>query len=118
MTIKTPLSAEKKLMVLFHVEPGCLGPDGISLVTEYCDIAQKKIEKIDSDYIAWCITPRTDKTLPELQFNIDGKLLSREQAEKYLSLFDIDIDELEAKLYENITDLVEEFLGRNWTADQ
>ena len=113
MNTKTPLPIEKKLTVLFRVESGCLGPEGRELIDGFCELAQKKIELIESNYVHWVITPRTDKTQTETQFEIDGKLLTRDKAEKYLALFKIDIDELETRLFENITDLVEEYLGRN-----
>lgn len=116
MNSKIPLPTEKKLTILFRVESGCLGPEGRDLIDGFCDIAQNKIEQIESDYVHWVITPRTDKTQAETQFEIDGKLLTREQAEKYLGLFSIDIDDLETRLFENITDLVEEYLGRKITS--
>lgn len=116
MDTKRALLTEEKITVLFSVEAGCLGPDGNELVEGFCDIAQNKIEPIESDYVHWIITPRTDKTQPETQFKINGKFLTRDKAEKYLGLFKIDIDELESRLFENITDLVEEYLGREITS--
>jgi hypothetical protein len=112
MNSNQPLPINKKLTVLFRVEPGCLGPEGEKLVKEYCELAQSKMEVVESNCINWVITPRNDKIQPELQFKINGKILDRGKAEKYLSFFAININVLERQLFKNITDLIEQYLGR------
>ena len=69
MKSSLPLSEDKKLSVIFRVEPGCLGPDGKRYVSEFCSFAQSELRSLDSDYIAWNIIPRKDKKLPEMQKN-------------------------------------------------
>ena len=116
MNSTTQLSIEKKLTVIFRVESGCLGPDGKQLVKEFCELAQSEVESVDSNFINWVITPRTDKSQPEMQFEISGKTLTPDKAEKYLCLFDVKLDVLESELFEKITDLVDQYLGRDTTS--
>jgi hypothetical protein len=111
MSINLPLPQDKKLTVLFRVEPGALGPEGDKHVESFCKFAAKELVSLDSDYICWEIVPRFDKSLPEMEFKINGKKLSHEQAAKYLELFDQDLDSFELHLASNISSLVSEFMG-------
>lgn len=106
------LSDEQKITVIFRVEPGSLGPTGIDHIEQFCPLAQSAFEKIDADFALWQIIPRHDKSLPELEYRLNGKGLNASQAEKYLSVFNRHIDELEEHLEENISLLIENFLGR------
>jgi len=87
MKIELPLTQEKKLTVIFRIEPGCLGPKGEEHVDKFCEFAQKKIDSVDADYVSWIIQSRHDKSLPEMEYKINNKKLNHEQAEKYLNLF-------------------------------
>lgn len=107
-----PLPQDKKLTIVFRVEPGCLGPDGHSQVEDFCFFAQKEFEQLDSDFIHWEITPRFDKSLPEMQYQINNKKLTHDKAEKYLSLFNKGLDEFEAHLHNTLASQIDKFLGR------
>jgi hypothetical protein len=111
MKIKLPLSREQKLTVLCRIEPGCLGPEGEAHIQEFCDFAQKQVESIDADFVHWELVPRHDKTLPEMQYKINGKKLSHDKAEKYLALFKKELDVFEDHLHEKVAHLVDEYLG-------
>jgi len=102
----------KKLNVLFRVEPGCLGPDGIDHVEGFCKFAKKTVSNLDSDYIRWVITPRYDKSLPEMEYKVRNKSLSQERATQYLDTLGKDLDEFEENLQEKLAELIDEFLGR------
>ena len=106
-----PVAEEKKITVIVRVEPGCLGPEGNIHVDAFCSVAQTGIEKINSDFINWQIVPRFDKSLPEFQYKITDKLLTHDQAIKYLKLFDKEIDELEEQVNEEIAILIDQHLG-------
>lgn len=112
MNKNLPLPAEKKLTVEFRVEPGCLGPDGLDYVDDFCIYAQKEIEPVDADFIHWDIAPRFDKATPETQYKINNKKLSYDKAAKYLEIFDKDMNEFEGRLYENFALLIEQYFGR------
>lgn len=108
-----PLPQEKKLTIVFRVEPGCLGPSGNSHVDEFCGYAQKECEQLDADFVHWEIMPRHDKTMPEMQYQINKKKLSHDKAAKYLELFKKDLDEFEEHLHKKIAYLIDAFLKRH-----
>jgi len=110
MQITLPLAQDKKLTVVFRVEPGCLGPDGKDHVDEFCNFAGKEVESIEPDFVLWNIVPRDDKSLPEMQFRIGNKNLTHDQAEKYLKLFDKSLDDFEENWFETLAVLISKFL--------
>jgi len=107
-----PLPQEKKLMVIFRVEPGCLGPNGNQLVEQFCQFAQKKVELIDADFVHWEILPRFDKSLPEMQYRVGNKKLTHDKAARYLDLFEKNLDDFEGHLHNKLALLVEQYQGR------
>ncbi len=44
MNNSLPLPDEKKLLVTYRVESGCLGPEGECYVSSFCEFAQRKIQ--------------------------------------------------------------------------
>ena len=113
MTNLSPLHEDKKLAVTYRVEAGCLGPDGLNYISEFCNFAWSKLETLDSDYIAWNIVHREDKTLPEMQYGLVGKAISSLKAEKYLSVFGKTIDDFEYELSEHLTTLIRQFMSNS-----
>lgn len=112
MKNQLPLPQEKKLGVLFRVEPGCLGPAGKDHVDDFCRFAHKEVERIDADFVHWEIIPRYDKTLPETQYGVGNKRLNHDQAAKYLAIFNKQLDEFEGHFHDRLTQLIEQYLGR------
>ena len=84
-----PLADERKLTVLFRVEPGSLGPDGSEEAQLFCDQSQQQLAALDADFIHWQIIPRFDKTQPELEYKVGNKRLVRSQAAQYLKLISL-----------------------------
>ena len=111
MKIKLPLDQDKKLFVIFRVEPGCLGPQGVGHVADFCITAQKLVENIDADFVHWEISPRHDKDLPEMEYKLINKKLTHDKAAKYLALFDKNLDEFESHLHDKLALLIDEYLG-------
>jgi hypothetical protein len=111
MTIKLPLPQEKKLTMIFRVETGCLGPEGAKHIDNFCAKVQKEFIVIDADFIHWEIIPRHDKSLPEMQYQINNKTLSKDQAKKYLSLFGKTLHEFEEHLNQKIGLAIDQYLG-------
>ncbi len=107
-----PLPEEKKLVVICRVEAGCLGPKGIDYIEEFCNFAQKEYASTEADYINWQIIPRHDKLLPEMQYRINNKRISRDQAAKYLEVFNKKLDLFEHHMHEKLGYLIEQHLGR------
>lgn len=108
--MKHPLPAldEKKLLITYRLEAGCLGPDGENHITQFCQFAQSKF-KADEEYMIWNLVDRSDKSLPEIQYSVMGKNLTTVQTQKYLSLFGKNIDLLEEQLSEKIADIIYQY---------
>jgi len=106
-----PLSQDKKLTVVVRVEPGCLGPNGNIYVEAFSSVAQEAFEPINSDFINWEVFARLDKTLPEIQYKTNNKILTQDQATKYLALFNKNIDEFEERLNEKLAILIDQYLS-------
>lgn len=109
MTTPVSLPDEKKLHVLFRVEPGCMGPAGIDHIQEFCEYAQNKVDNLHPEFVNWEIVARMNKKLPEMQFKVTNKNLTHEQAEKYLEFFGQSLEEFEEHLHDMLALLVDEF---------
>jgi len=112
MKTNLPLPQEKKLAVIYRVEPGCLGPKGADHIEKFCIYAQKEFETVDSDFIHWEIMPRHDKSLPEMQYKVGNKNLTHDKAAKYLEIFEKELDVFEGRLHRNLSMHIDTFLGR------
>ena len=106
------IPSEKKLTVFYKMEPGCLGPKGKSLIEDYCQFAQQQIECLDSEFVNWVIEPRFDKTLAEIQYKINGKELAPAMVERYLALFERNIDDFEEGFNDKLMGYIDLFLNR------
>ncbi|MGL4476202.1 MAG: hypothetical protein ACRCT7_17375 [Shewanella sp.] len=100
------------LSVLCRVEPGCLGPNGIDHIEEFCLLANRAIPQMSSNIALWQFTPRYDKSLPELQYLLNNKVLTSAQAERYLELHHYELDDFEEKLHERLSKLINQYLAR------
>lgn len=105
------LDTDKKLALTYRVEAGCLGPDGLSYIADFCKFAQLALQTSDLGYIVWNIIHRVDKTLPEIQYGLFGKTLDDAKAEKYLSVFGTTIDDFEDKLTDQLATLISQFMS-------
>lgn len=104
------LSDDKKLHLLYRVEPGCLGPTGAQMIERFCDYAN---EQLSAPYFAhYHFTPRFDKSKPELQYSINAKLLSEQHAQAYLAHFETNKSDFEELLDEQLTQAIDQFLER------
>ena len=103
---------EKKLTFVCRVEGGCLGPQGEKLVARFCGFAMDHMETWHQDYLNLKILPRIDKALPEFDYQIAGRGLSRAQANKYLSIFKQNPDVLEDELNSRLVELINQYLDR------
>ena len=41
-------SQNKKLTLVIRLESGCLGPKGADLIDDFCSVAQKEFDSLDS----------------------------------------------------------------------
>lgn len=112
MSNETTLPDNKKLTVTFRVEPGCLGPKGADLVEGFCEYADKNFKTIESSFVNWQIIPRFDKTLEEIQYQVNNKTLTQDKVIKYLSMFDSNFDDFEEKMHDTLADQIDQYLNR------
>jgi hypothetical protein len=110
--ISLPLDAEHQLRVLSRVEPGCLGPDGRLLVEDFCAFAQTKFDVFKPDFCRVTLVARFDKSLPEVQYSLNGKLLDEDKTRKFLHLLGVDFDDFEHELNMDLANLIDRYLGR------
>lgn len=103
------LDDNKKIAVTYRVEGGCLGPLGHTHIDKFCEYAQENIDNPNTNFIKLIITPRQDKSLPEMQFNVLSKKVNQLQAEKYLSLFGQSLDDFECELSDQLTRLIHNY---------
>ena len=109
-----PLPEDKKLAVTYRVEAGCLGPDGLNHIAAFCLFSQAELKASNADYIAWTIIHRKDKTLPEMQYSLAGRIINDHQADKYLSIFGKTIDDFECDLNDHLTNLIHQFMNNKY----
>lgn len=112
MNTVASISEEKKLLLTYRVEPGCLGPDGISYIKDFCTHACDAFINHHSNYVAYQFIPRYDKSLAEMEFSINNKRLSEEKANQYMSLFAQTLEGFEEDLQDQLTSLIDTFFGR------
>lgn len=110
MEIHLPLY--KKLLIFYRIEPGCLGPQGVDYVDEFCVFAKQKLKNKHRNFLRWTIKPRYDKSLPELEFQINNKKITHDKAADYLAKLNIQLDEFEEELDEELAQLVDTFFER------
>lgn len=106
-----PLSFNNRVMTLvYRVEPGCLGPDGIKYVEEFCNHSNKVMAQWQ-EAIQFFFTPRYDKSRPEVEYKLLGKTMKREQVESYIERLGITLEDFEADLGEKTAELIEAFMA-------
>ncbi|GIU43219.1 hypothetical protein TUM3794_28360 [Shewanella colwelliana] len=108
----TGLSDNKKLVLLCRIEPGCLGPDGIDHIANFCRFANGALKHVDAEFIKWRPLPRYDKSLDEIEYSIAGKGLTRPQAAQYLAVFDKSLEEFEEHFHDTLTELIDIYLAK------
>ncbi|MCW8928875.1 MAG: hypothetical protein OQL19_01400 [Gammaproteobacteria bacterium] len=106
-----PLPQDKKLTVIFRLEPGCLGPQGSSHIDDFCQLAQTEFKSFNSGFVHWVFVPRDDKSLPEMQYQISEKNLTSEQAAKFLDIFNQNFVEFEDLVHKKIAIFIDHYLG-------
>lgn len=104
------MALDKRLNLLYRVEPGCLGPTGIDFIEGFCEFAQKKIKA--PVYAQFHFVPRYDKSLPEREYKIANKSLSDTKVEAFLDKFDKDKGDFEEQIDELLAHAIDAYLNR------
>jgi hypothetical protein len=104
------VSDEKKIHLMYRVEPGCLGPEGVDHIEDFCRFANKHIKS--PYYGQFVFLPRYDKQKSERQYSVNSRNLSQVQAKAYLNHFEIHIDNFEEQLDELIAKSIDLYFKR------
>lgn len=112
MNATTRIAPKQLITLIFRVEPGTLGPQGVDHVVGFCEFAQAQYVPENVSFMRWQIIPRLDKSQPELEYVIGDKKLSAAQALKYLKLFEQDLEEVEDHLIHYVSQQVNQYFGR------
>jgi hypothetical protein len=112
MSATNAFPENRKMTVIFRIEPGSLGPDGVEHVTEFCLFAQTQLQACSVEYLKWFIEPRFDKSLGEINFQLNNKALTQEQAEKYLTVLGESYEHFEDQLENNLEAMIDQYFGR------
>jgi len=111
MTQNVLIEDERKLVVVFRVEPGSLGPDGVDHVIGFCLYSQQELENNNEKLVRCEIIPRNDKSLPEMEYRVSNKKLSHGQASKYLSALGGSLDAFDDALLDSMSNFIEQYMG-------
>ncbi|WP_144207556.1 hypothetical protein [Shewanella donghaensis] len=103
---------DSKLIVLYRLEPGCLGPDGVDHIEIFCNLAQQSLASLDTDTCQWFLEPRHNKQLDEMAYCLGDKMLTRTQASKFLSSFSGDLEQAQEAFEDQLTDLINQYIAR------
>ena len=104
------ITDDKKLRLMYRVEPGCLGPEGAEYIEDFCRYANKHIKS--PYYAQFVFLPRYDKQKDERQYSVKSRNLSQLQVRKYFSHFEIDMDGFEEQLDELLTKAIDLYFKR------
>ncbi|GIU54107.1 hypothetical protein [Shewanella sp. KT0246] len=103
---------DNKLIVLYRLEPGCLGPDGTDHIETFCNLAQQALAAFDTDSCQWFLEPRFNKQLNEMAYCLANKMLTREQAAKYLARLGDDLEQVQESFEDKLTLLINQYIAR------
>jgi hypothetical protein len=104
------MNKDMRIQLLYRVEPGCLGPDGIDQIEAFCQFAAEKIPP--PNYAIFSFTPRYDKLLDEKEYSLMNRKISDAQVTNYFEKIDKPLDEFESQVDELIAFAVDAFFNR------
>lgn len=100
------------LTIIYRLEPGCLGPQGADYIVDFCQFAQALLSTQTPDFMQWQLEPRFDKSLPEMQAVLAQRALTDTQLQRYLAIYQVNVEQLEEQLNEHLTLMIDQYFGR------
>ncbi|MFM2485462.1 hypothetical protein [Celerinatantimonas yamalensis] len=100
------------LKLIMRIEPGCLGPEGALHVERFCEFASEPFNRLGGQAMDWQLIPRFDKQLPEIEYWLNEHKLTATQAQRYLKLWSIDLEQQEEHTSELLSELIDLFWQR------
>lgn len=108
-----PALFDKRILTLiYRVEPGCLGPEGVKYVEEFCNFSNEVMAKLGKKGIQYFFTPRYNKLLPEIDYRLLNKPIKSEQLAAYLAQLGQYQEDMEADLGEKVAVMIDQFFSR------
>lgn len=104
------MNKDMRIQLLYRVEPGCLGADGIDHIEAFCQFAANKI--LPPSYAIFSFIPRYDKLLDEKEYTLMNRKLSGDQVISYFEKIDKPFDEFESQVDESMAFVVDAFFDR------
>jgi hypothetical protein len=111
MKCNLPIPNDKKLMVIYRLESDCLGQVGNKQIHEFCHYVTKSVKPVDSDFVVWLLLPRLTPNEHEIEYRVDGKLMTYEQVVKYLAVFNREYSIFEESLNEAVLKQIDRYFS-------
>jgi len=105
-------SLDKKLTLIYRVESGLLGPDGLKHVEDFCLFAQSMLQQNIDLPLTCLIKPRIDKTLSEISFELNGKNLNDQHINRYFSVLGTSYCDFKDQFENDLEFLITQYLRR------
>lgn len=105
-------SSKHSFKISYLVEAGCLGAQGIQKIDGFCAFLTQKLNPSFPSFCSWDIRPKVDIHQRHIQYTLNKKKLTIDQATRYLDAHDHNIKTFEDKIDDFVIDLIEEYLGR------
>ncbi|MBQ4838069.1 hypothetical protein [Pseudoalteromonas luteoviolacea] len=96
------------LYIQLRLEPGCMGPQGKDHIEAFCQ--KENAGPWQNQFATVCVVPRYDKTLPEWEYRVKNKLLSAEQASKFISMHATTKSELEDNIESYMAEEIDAYM--------
>ncbi|MBR9727197.1 hypothetical protein ACFOD0_01245 [Shewanella intestini] len=103
---------DRQLTILYRLEPGCLGPDGIDHIEAFCLLVQKAFIKKLQPIYQLNVVPRYDKSLAEIQFSIGNKVLNDDQADAFFNAAGLEQQKIIDGIEDKLTKLINQYIAR------
>ncbi|MCF6441280.1 hypothetical protein L1077_17735 [Pseudoalteromonas luteoviolacea] len=96
------------LYIQLRLEPGCMGPQGKDHIEAFCK--KENASPWQNQFATVSVVPRYDKTLPEWEYRVKNKLLSTEQADKFISMHDMTKPDLEDDIESHMAEEIDAYM--------
>ncbi|WP_119396047.1 hypothetical protein [Salinibius halmophilus] len=101
----------QKLTLYMRIDPTALGPDAAGEVEAFKAFAEPLLNDKFDEHIRIVLKVRQSPDEPPCEYFALKKLLNADQADKYLAVFEQELDSIEAAVEEEMSQLMDEFIA-------
>lgn len=101
----------QKLTFYMRIDPTALGPDASDQVEAFKTFAEPLLNEHCDEHVRVVLKVRQSDSEPPCEYFAMQKMLSVDQADKYLSVFDQELDQVEAAVEEDMSQLMDTFVA-------